>query len=662
MLALCFAVQFVHADVFVDLAGYKYGAGVNLAEQAFQEVLKAKPEQKPEIEQKLIAVISNKEATQDGKAWACRCLQIIGTEASVPALGTLLGDEILSDYARIVLERMTGSKAANEALRNSLDKAPAKAQVGILASLGEMKDASAVKQASALAKSSDTAVAIAAVTALGKIGDSKSADALLKLQPAEAIKQAYLDGVIECAGNVGGKSAVSLCEKALASDSIQHRVAGMLGMLTSGSDKGIEVLVSALGGDNQDMRNGALTAVATVQGEKITSACVKALGELEGAPKAALINVVGERGDRAALTAIIACIGSEDKAVHAAALKAIGEMGGSSAAKKLMSIAVDSANREEIMKTISRMPGREIDEVVIAALTDSKLRVIALAMVSERGVADAQPQLLKCAKDADPAVQEAAWKALGASGGVENIAPMMTALVEVEDENMQGKALDAVGRLLGGEQNKGEAFKAIVPYYKKVSVNSRKRIISFAASAGTDEAFNCVKSALDSGDESLYDSALRSLAAWPNDKAADTLLVLAKDAPSEAQRIIALRGVIALTNHRHVKLNDDQRVALLKKAVGLAKRTDEKRQIISSLQNRGTAESLEVLTGLLSDEAVAKDACHGLVTAADRARRHHKEASIKALNAVAKKLEAPEADQKLKKRVMDLLKSLQPEK
>jgi HEAT repeat protein len=660
LLVLGLAGQVACADVFEDLAGYKYGADPNVAEQALNAVIAAKNAEHAAIEQKLVAVISSAKATQAGKAWACRCLQLVGNDASVPALSALLQDEVLSDYARLALQRMVGSKAASAALLNALKKAPAKAQVGILASLGEIRASDAVKEISVLANSSDAAVAISAITALGKIGDSGSSNALLKIQPKEKTKQAYFDALIQSAGTKGNNAAASLYEKALASDSSQHRVAAMVGMVAVNSDKGIEILVAAIGGDDRKMRNGALTAAANIPGDKLTGALVKILGGLKGAAKAGLVEVLGARGDRAALAAILSSLGDEDKAVSAAAGRAVAKLGDAAAAKQLLGMAAGSKDNAELVKALTMIPGKEVDAVLVAALSNDQQRMVALAAVAERGVTDARPQLLKCLGDKNAAIQEAAWKAMGSMGGTDSIGPMMTALTGIKDEGMQSKALDAIGRAFSAEDDKGKAFELIRPEYDKSPLKAKQKIIELAAIAGTPNALECASAALKSGDEALYDSALRSLAGWQNGLAADKLLVLAESAPSEKQRIIALRGVVNTANARHVNLKDERRVELLQRASKLAKRPDEKRQIIGALQQRGTEASLAVLLGYLSDKEVFKDAGNALVSAADRAQRHHKEASVKALDTLIQKLEAPGSDANLKKRATDLRKRIQP--
>lgn len=63
----------------------------------------------------------------------------MGTEAAVPALGALLTDEKLAQYARHALEPMS-SPAAGAALRDALGRVQGGLLVGIINSLGVRRD------------------------------------------------------------------------------------------------------------------------------------------------------------------------------------------------------------------------------------------------------------------------------------------------------------------------------------------------------------------------------------------------------------------------------------------------------------------------------------------------------------------------------------------
>jgi len=85
LMAVCLATQLARGDVWQDLAHYKYGDEKNAADQAAKLLQQTPVDQRGAIEDGLIAVVSAPDATPDGKAFACRMLQQVATEKSIPA-------------------------------------------------------------------------------------------------------------------------------------------------------------------------------------------------------------------------------------------------------------------------------------------------------------------------------------------------------------------------------------------------------------------------------------------------------------------------------------------------------------------------------------------------------------------------------------------------
>jgi hypothetical protein len=116
---------------------------------------------------RLNALVADPEGTPYAKAKACQRLAVIGDPSSVPAVAALLGDDILSAYARTALEQIPGD-AATDALLAALPKLKGKQLVGVINSLGVRRDPRAVDALSRLPKA-DQEVAQAVWAALAKI-------------------------------------------------------------------------------------------------------------------------------------------------------------------------------------------------------------------------------------------------------------------------------------------------------------------------------------------------------------------------------------------------------------------------------------------------------------------------------------------------------------
>ena len=111
MIACGLAAGVLLADVWDDLARYEYGDESKAGEAVEKLLQETAPSEYAGLEAKLMGVVASKEATQAGKAIACRMLQQVGTKKCIPAVSGLLADKVLSHYARLVLERLKCDEA-----------------------------------------------------------------------------------------------------------------------------------------------------------------------------------------------------------------------------------------------------------------------------------------------------------------------------------------------------------------------------------------------------------------------------------------------------------------------------------------------------------------------------------------------------------------------
>ena len=141
---------------------------------------------KPEMKamEKQLDEFLKSDATYAAKDFVCRELSVAGTEASVPALASMLTDEKVSDIARYALERIPGT-AVDDALRQALPKANGNAKIGIINTLGVRGDKKAVDAIAKLTGDANETVAVAAVAALGRIDDKSATEAIAKAKDLE---------------------------------------------------------------------------------------------------------------------------------------------------------------------------------------------------------------------------------------------------------------------------------------------------------------------------------------------------------------------------------------------------------------------------------------------------------------------------------------------
>ena len=112
------------------------------------------------------------------RAFLIRQLQVAGTREAAPALGKQLLDEDLCEPAAQAL--LAIREAAVEQFRDALPKATSKQKLTITQALGVLRDEKSTNALKGLVSDEDREVRLAAGWALAHIGDSGSADLLLK--------------------------------------------------------------------------------------------------------------------------------------------------------------------------------------------------------------------------------------------------------------------------------------------------------------------------------------------------------------------------------------------------------------------------------------------------------------------------------------------------
>jgi HEAT repeat protein len=142
------------------------------------------------------------------------------------------------------------------------------------------------------------------------------------------------------------------------------------------------------------------------------------------------------------------------------------------------------------------------------------------------------------------------------------------------------------------------------------------------AVAGGPEALAALRAAITDPDETIQDEAVRTLSTWPNnwpedEAAAEALLALAKSDTKISHHVLGVRGYLQYVRGDR-KLNNNAKVAKIDELLPAMQRPEEKRLAIGVLGAIRTARSLELLTTLASDPAVAEDACSAIVNLSGR--------------------------------------------
>jgi hypothetical protein len=219
----------------------------------------------------------------------------------------------------------------------------------------------------------------------------------------------------------------------------------------------------------------------------------------------------------------------------------------------------------------------------------------------------------------------------------------------------------AIGQILQQRSHPGVQFRQLVAHcfeavasrYPEAAEATKAVILELGAVIGDSNALKLQRGALKSPNKQLSAAALRALAKWPNESSAADPLELAKNASEAVDRIVALKGYIRLAGLNTARLSDTQRVRMLRTAMKLATRPEERKQIIGAMQHVKSIESLETLQQYLDSpelEAEAQISAANLLWDMRRSR-------LAEVMAIAKKLAASKSravSDKAKRTLKDL--------
>jgi HEAT repeat protein len=167
------------------------------------------PDQIAKLEAALLTILESN-ASMAAKRGVAKRLGLIAGEKSVPVLASMLVQPETSDLARYSLERMRGP-SVDDAIRGALPKTRGGTRIGVMHSIGNRRDAQAVRALGQFLGDSDDATAQAAAWALGRIG---GADAIRMLAAGKdrtrgRVRLEILDAYLVCARRLAAQGKKS---------------------------------------------------------------------------------------------------------------------------------------------------------------------------------------------------------------------------------------------------------------------------------------------------------------------------------------------------------------------------------------------------------------------------------------------------------------------
>lgn len=318
------------------------------------------------------------------------------------------------------------------------------------AKLGLAGNRAAIQPLAGAAKDPDTPVRVAALHALGRIGDPSVADIIFTAvsdsetgrgaEDASALRAAAASALaelgsgatkalikaaadrnprvrevaVQAIAGTTGEDAERVLVASLRDDRSSVRQAAALGLAQGAGSRAVGPLRSALGHKDAQTRRSAALALGSIGGDEAAAALIGAARDREQAVREAAIQQLGRIGSRPAIDALLAVYVSQDREGRHAAAAALKPLDWEPAdARERAFHAVVHGNCGA-----AALEGSVAIEPLLTALADKDAAVRREAARALGGIADAAvgPPLVDALADHDEAVRLAAMQSLRQAG------------------------------------------------------------------------------------------------------------------------------------------------------------------------------------------------------------------------------------------------------
>ena len=583
-------------------------------------------------------------STFEARRFACKQLGIIGSKSALPALGDLLKSDETAGIACLALTTYPRGKA-DEILRGALPSARGTARIQIINTLGDRRDAKAVKLLAQSARDADLAVARAAIAALGKIADRAAWKAIVALRkdadPAlqPALTEATLRYAEARAASRDPKAAATLYESLLAPSYPAYvRRAALEAVLRLDEARAQQRILQILHGSDAALKPVAIANVRALPSNSASEIFAAELPKLQPQEQVWMIDSLAARGDVPACTAIGNSLASPHAAVRRAAISALGRMGNDWCVA-LFARALDHSKDAEEHRAlesalVSLRGGVQTDRAIVAALKKSSgnTRATLISALAQRDGPAANPLLLAEAGQADPAVAKAALRALAKTATEKEVTPLLERLTRTHDAEVRSEAENAAAQAIAriDKPSRRSALVCSALGWAQ-SADSRNALLGLLPGCGDATALAALKNAAADSDSDVRAAAVRALADWPDASAWDALAGIYRQPGTEALRGLALRGLVRLAGEENAHPSATL-VEHYRQLLAGAHSDADLRLILGALGGSVQPEALDLALPLLSNAGVRAEAEVAVKKIAEAIKAQHPKAAQEALS------------------------------
>jgi HEAT repeat protein len=602
----------------------------------------ADPTLRSELESALTQLLAPT-STFEARRFACTQLAIIGTDASLPALARMLDDPESVGIACLAIGSRPSAKA-DEILRQALASATGPVRQQVIGTVGVRRDPLAVRTLAELARADDPLTARAAISALGHIANSVALTELAALRrqgnpgQAEAAVQASLVAADKAVRQGDSATATAIYNELLAdTQPAQVRRAAFEGLLRLDADGGEKRILEALRRPDPTLKPSAISRVPALKSPAASGLVAREMLNLAAPEQVLLIQALAMRNDADARSAIQQQLDSGDPTVRLASISALGRAGDAATvpvlvralaghpdpdAQKAVELALaslgggDDVDKALMAQVLSRVPGPKAP--ILGALVRRANPLAMRIFVAQAG-------------GTDPTMAKLAFQGLSRIAKPEDTPRLLAALSNLQAADTREEAQAYIGQALSRLNDAAKNSSAVrEALHRAKTVAARCSLLSLLVICPDPPALETVTAALTDGNPQVKNTALRTLADWPDTAAWDTLATLYREAASEPERAVAFRGLARLLGEGNGQPND-RLITRYRDLLATAKAENDRKLVLGALGGCAHPEALRLAVSLLGDADVSAEARAAVKKIAEAIKPQYPQAAEEAL-------------------------------
>ena len=573
---------------------------------------------------KVLAERLGPETAHAARIWLLKQLEFSAGAECVRSLAVVLDDSDaeIRDAARRALQNNPAPAATAELLGRLAAVANETEKVALANALGERRDPASSAALAKLLADRSAGVATAAAAALGKIAGTPAAAALGgALAGAAGVRQANIArAYLACADRLldhGKQSAAATIYGRLAEPGLPRpvRLAALRGKLATAGDRAADMVLTLLASDDSDERAIAAGRAGDLIGPEAIRSAVDQFPKLPAKGQVLLLAALAGAGDKAAMPVAVAAAASDRETVCAAGIRALGKLGDAAAVPRLVEALTAGGDLAgPAGESLREIFGAGVDGAIVTAMqkAETRLRGTLIDVLAERRSVQAVPALLEEAGNDNAGIRHRAVAALGKVAEPKDVAAMIARLLQTEKGRERDDTAKAIVSVCNRVAAADQRAAPVIAVLAQANNADRCVLLPLLGRVGGGKALAEVQRAMLSSDAHIKAAGIRALCNWPDASVADALLDLAKNAADKTHATWALRAYIRVVTLPAGRPHD-KTLALLKRALELAARDEEKRLVLSRAASARHIETVRWLLPYLDDAALSAEACRAIV-------------------------------------------------